>query len=175
MSLPLSPIEFAPDTAFDLLYEVLYQDFGVDYYKDDWRRLDLGGELLCHFDERGTINGVVRLMPKSAETGHDSLRRQVRQVAVASSARGKGVGRILMRGIEDRAALQGAKLLWLEARSSAYTFYENLGYVRQGDEFFSAITKIRHSYMEKMIVQHDKQAFPFPLPSSFVLKHQSAS
>lgn len=51
-------------------------------------------------------------MPKSAETGHDSLRRhRVRQAAVASSARGKGVGRILMRGIEDRAALQGAKPL----------------------------------------------------------------
>ena len=70
---------------------------------------------------------------------------------MAPAARRLGVGRALVEALTERAAGEGASLLWLNSRDSAYPFYESLGFVGSGEEFDSALTGIPHRYMEREI------------------------
>ncbi len=58
----------------------------------------------------------------------------VRWVGVAPEARGRGVGRALMRYAEERIFKQGPNVFLLVAdlNAAAQAFYEELGYVRVG-------------------------------------------
>lgn len=63
---------------------------------------------------------------------------KVQRVAVLSSQRGKNIGRLLMRAIEDDARHRGMVKLVLDSQVSAEVFYTKLGYVRVGDSFKEA-------------------------------------
>jgi predicted GNAT family N-acyltransferase len=64
---------------------------------------------------------------------NDTIR--LRQMAVANSLQGKGVGRALMIFSENLARDRGYKKLIMHARKTALGFYEKLGYSVSGDEF----------------------------------------
>lgn len=148
MSVEIIEVVGAPTEVRDLIYENLYQNYGVDELFDNWFHQERGGEFLLKRDEDQKLLGVVRLMPV---TDNNPLSRQVRQVAVSPAARGLGVGRELMAYVEDLARDQGAEELWLESRGVAYGFYNKLGYTKAGEEFTSALTHLPHTRMTKNI------------------------
>lgn len=148
------------DELLDLSYAELYGPFGVAR-DGHWYHPAHGSEFAVALAENdivaaaaadsaftGELLGSARLLPAAGEVS-----RQVRQVAVAPAARGTGVGRALMLALEEIAAREGASDLWLNARSSAYGFYERLGYVAEGDEFTSALTGILHRTMRKHLTR----------------------
>ena len=60
---------------------------------------------------------------------------KMRQVAVRADARGRGVGRELVRASERWAIENGFTRMTLHARQTAVPFYERLGYLVVGDPF----------------------------------------
>ena len=65
------------------------------------------------------------------------------------AARGLGVGVALVRGIEDAARARGLTAVDLDAQTHALGFYERLGYVAYGPEFFDA--GIAHRAMRRRL------------------------
>lgn len=60
---------------------------------------------------------------------------QLRGVAVHPSARGEGVGRIIMTRCMEHVQTHRGTLLWCNARVTAQDFYRQLGFERIGDLF----------------------------------------
>ena len=92
------------------------------------------------------VQGIVRA------TGRLMLFERVakaQRVAVEASHRGEGLGRLVMEGLETRAAQLGAHTLKLSSQDEAVPFYERLGYVGQGDPYLEA--GIVHLAMSKAL------------------------
>jgi len=128
-----------------LLFEVLYRDFGVSR-DHDWRHDAPGSEIAVAVADDGELIGAARLLPAPGDPS-----RQVRQVAVVPGAQSRGVGSALMQAVEARAAEQGATQVWLNARDTAFRFYERLGYGFSGEPFTSELTGIVHRSMCKRL------------------------
>ncbi len=66
---------------------------------------------------------------------------QVRYMAVEEDQRGKGIGAIILKELERRAAQKGAKNIMLNARDNAVPFYEKYGYkvVKKSHTLFDSI------------------------------------
>lgn len=62
-------------------------------------------------------------------------RAKLRQIAVAGSLQGQGLGRHLMNGLEERLAREGLVDFSLHARQVVAGFYRSLGYVPEGGTF----------------------------------------
>ena len=89
----------------------------------------------------GEAIGTGRL--RVTDDGHVKAER----VAVRRSCRRAGVGRALMRGLEDAARARGHRELVLNAQVPVVAFYERLGYRAEGPEFLEA--GIPHRAMRK--------------------------
>ncbi|MDS1269373.1 GNAT family N-acetyltransferase [Lipingzhangella sp. LS1_29] len=63
---------------------------------------------------------------------------RIGRLAVLPSARGRGVGAALVRGLEDLARERGFGMVELHAQVQALGFYERLGYAVDGPEFDDA-------------------------------------
>lgn len=126
-----------------LLYETLYRAHGVAI-DAPWRHEGEHGALAVAIGEDGAVYGSARLLGAAGDAS-----RQLRQLAVVPAARGHGVGRSLVHLLEEVAASEGAREVWLNARDSAYTFYERIGYRFVGDEFVSELTRTPHRRMSK--------------------------
>lgn len=87
--------------------------------------------------------GASRLRPYAPGIG------KVERVAVASSERGTGLGRLLMQVLEESAQKLGYQKLKLNAQTHAQRFYEKLGYHPVGPLFEEA--GIEHVSMEKSL------------------------
>jgi N-acetylglutamate synthase-like GNAT family acetyltransferase len=94
--------------------------------------------------ENDQIIGVAR-MHKSGE-----YQGQVRCVAVANEAQGKGVGKAIMKHLEERAAIMGIKEIVLEARENAVPFYKSIGYSIEKESYL-LFGEIQHYRMRKEI------------------------
>jgi GNAT superfamily N-acetyltransferase len=83
-------------------------------------------------DDEGKVVGMAQLQPSRA--GNAGHRAEVQRVAVAASSRGRGIGRLLMKAVEQSARERGLTLLWLTTHdgSDACAFYECLGYTKLG-------------------------------------------
>jgi GNAT superfamily N-acetyltransferase len=83
-------------------------------------------------EDAGSVVGMAHLVPSGAANAPH--RAEVQRVAVAAKARGTGVGRMLMDGLEDVARERGLTLLWLTTHegSEACDFYEAVGYRKLG-------------------------------------------
>jgi predicted GNAT family N-acyltransferase len=127
----------------DLYYDVLYGPFGVarDF---EWYHPAHGSRFAIALGAHGELLGSARLLPQAGEEV-----RQVRQVVVSPAAQGLGVGRELMTTIERIAAEEEAHELWLNARHTAFGFYEALGWEFAGEPFISELTGIPHREMRK--------------------------
>jgi ribosomal protein S18 acetylase RimI-like enzyme len=84
--------------------------------------------LLAALDQ-GRVVACVMLTPNSPARG------KLRQMAVHPSHQGKGVGRALVRHLEQALAAEGFEEIELHARDHAVAFYEKLGYAREGEPF----------------------------------------
>jgi predicted GNAT family N-acyltransferase len=75
---------------------------------------------------------------------------KVERICIAKSARGTGVGRLLMERLENEARVEGMTKSKLNAQIQAQEFYHKLGYVTVSGEFLDA--GIPHVTMVKQIV-----------------------
>lgn len=93
----------------------------------------------------GTVVGAGRAHFNTASEA------QIRGMAVEDAWRGRGVGGAILRGLEARAAVAGARRIVLSARDTALPFYRRHGYhvERPGETFFGVIP---HFWMSKEIV-----------------------
>ncbi|MER2063196.1 MAG: GNAT family N-acetyltransferase [Alkalibacterium sp.] len=75
---------------------------------------------------------------------------KVQRVAVRADSRKRGIGKLLLRFIEDTAKhqLNGTRLV-LDSQDHAISFYEKEGYAVQGEGFLDA--GIPHHFMQKNI------------------------
>lgn len=94
--------------------------------------------------EDDQIIGVAR-MHKSGEN-----QGQVRCVAVAVEAQGKGVGKAIMLHLEGKAKEMGMQEIVLEARENAVPFYKSMGYVIEKESYL-LFGEIQHYRMKKDI------------------------
>ena len=101
-------------------------------YRDVVASLDDRKRLLVVAEEEAEIVGMAQLAFSGATNANH--RAEVQRVAVASDARGRGVGRQLMAAVEDAARDSGVTLLWLTTHegTDACVFYETVGYSRMG-------------------------------------------
>lgn len=84
-----------------------------------------GGHILLAVDAGGQALGCGSLMPM-ADGGFE-----VAKMAVTPTARGRGLSRLILQGLEDTARQQGADRLYIETNSGltpALKLYESFGF-----------------------------------------------
>jgi predicted GNAT family N-acyltransferase len=89
------------------------------------------------------IIGTARLVDKGHGVG------KIGRVAVLREHRGRGVGAVLMRRVEEAAHAADYTELILEAQMHALPFYEKLGYIAEGEIFLDC--NIEHRLMRKSL------------------------
>jgi predicted GNAT family N-acyltransferase len=94
-------------------------------------------------DDPAGIVATARLIDKGEGVG------KVGRVAVLSAHRGRGVGLLLMRFVEETARARDFTRLVLDSQCQAIPFYERLGYVAEGEIFLDA--NIEHRFMHKSL------------------------
>lgn len=136
-------IEFATpeyDEAVALRYEVLRRPLGLEYTPEqlagEWNNLHIAA-----FNRNGQITGYLNLTPV------DASEVKMRQVAVAPSLQGQGIGAAMVAYSELLAKQLHFKEITLHARKTAIPFYLKLGYEMVGSEFEEV--SIPHFKMKK--------------------------
>ena len=94
--------------------------------------------------ENGVILGVARLHESGDNQG------QVRCVAIATEAQGKGIGKAMMAYLEAQAMEKGWTEIVLEARENAVPFYEAIGYMVEAESYL-LFGEIQHYRMKKAL------------------------
>lgn len=102
-------------------------------------------------DSSGAVHALVLLDGIPAGTGRfvfvEPGLARIGRMAVLDQARGKGLGRTLLRFLEDEARRRGAQRFTLNAQVSARCFYEKAGYQPVGAVFDDA--DIPHLRMDR--------------------------
>ena len=106
---------------------ILRQPLGLSFSADELSAEATSHHMGCFVD--GRLVGCLVLTPI------DATEIQMRQLAVDEEARGRGVGRMMVRYAEDLARELGFRRMVLHAREPAVPFYELLSYTRVGDRF----------------------------------------
>lgn len=101
-------------------------------YYEAFRRID-GDEnqrlLVAEIDEE--VVGTLQISYLTSLSRGGAIRAQIEAVRVARSARGKGVGEVMLRWAIAEAIAYGAALVQLtsdQSRTEAHRFYERLGF-----------------------------------------------
>jgi predicted GNAT family N-acyltransferase len=115
------------DEAAPIRYAVFVDEQKVpaEIELDDWDVLSLHALAL---DAQGRVLGTGRLLPD----GH------IGRMAVLRSARGQGVGTALLRVLLQAARERGDREVVLSAQTHAMSFYEQEGFIAEGDEYDDA-------------------------------------
>ena len=82
----------------------------------------------------GELVGVASIY-ENAMLGETARAMQLRGMAVSPDVQKQGVGRALIAACVEEIQNRDVKIFWCNARTGALGFYENLGFVRRGDEF----------------------------------------
>ena len=119
--------------------------------REPWNQ-PLGSEVLD--DEPAAIHimamdgekaiGVARMHESASRQG------QVRCVAVATDQQGKGIGRLIMKYLEQKAKENLWQEIILEARENAVPFYKSLGYQIEKESYL-LFGEIQHYTMKKKL------------------------
>ena len=112
----------------------------VPSYADRLRRLGEHGEVLVAVDG-DKILGTVTLerWHEASEMATGPEEAEIRALAVAPEAQGRGVGRALVQAVIDRAVARKAERLVLHTQPTmfaAHRLYERAGFVRVPDRDF---------------------------------------
>ncbi|MEV7086560.1 GNAT family N-acetyltransferase [Streptomyces sp. NPDC093085] len=146
MSAPLHTVRVAEGPAdlaacFAVRRAVFVEEQGVAQELEyDGRDGDALHVLAVRADD-GAPLGTARLLygPGAADrTGGDPGTGSLGRLAVASAARGLGIGGALVRAVEGAARERGLNAVDLHAQTHALGFYERLGYAAYGPEFDDA-------------------------------------
>lgn len=125
--------KISADDTLQLRRDVLYPNESLDAVKVDH---DADGLHFGVFDQ-GQLVTVVSLF-----LGRDTA--QFRKLATVPAAQGKGFGKAILAHLVDICKKEKIKLLWCNARDTAVTFYDRLGYTTKGDYFIKGgITFVR--------------------------------
>ncbi|GHD15358.1 GNAT family N-acetyltransferase [Nocardiopsis kunsanensis] len=108
--------------------------------EEEWDSRDTGADHLLAL-HGGVPVGTVRMVVEQQGVG------LLGRLAVLPRARGTGLGKSLVRAVEERARERGLRSVQLHAQTHALGFYESLGYVAHGEEFLDA--GIPHLHMER--------------------------
>ena len=125
---------------FDLREEILRKPIGLSLKNED-----LGADandMIVIAEQEGSIIGCLMIQQTP-----DKDIVKLRQMAVAESSQGLGIGRMLVAGAEKIIQHQGKQKIKLHARITAEGFYKNLGYSTISDVFTEV--GIPHIIMEK--------------------------
>ncbi|MDB5262434.1 MAG: family N-acetyltransferase [Adhaeribacter sp.] len=96
-------------------------------------------------NDAGAAVGVCRLhLASTAEA-------QIRFMAIHPDYQGQGLGKILLHYLEEKARLQGARFITLQAREAAVTFYQNCGYTVMAQTHL-LYGSIQHYQMRKALI-----------------------
>lgn len=98
--------------------------------------------MIC--DDKGSTLAVCRLHFINGSEG------QVRYMAVRADQQGKGLGKMIVAYIEERAKEKGMKRIILHARENAVDFYKSCNYIVK-EKSHLLWGKIQHWLMEKSI------------------------
>jgi N-acetylglutamate synthase-like GNAT family acetyltransferase len=128
-----------------------YYALRFNVLREPWNQ-PLGSEVLADEDqaihaiavENGEVLGVARMHESSPNQG------QVRCVAIATAAQGKGIGKAIMAYLEDQAKTKGWTEIVLEARENAVPFYERIGYTIIAESYL-LFGEIQHYRMKKLL------------------------
>lgn len=123
----------------DLRYEILRKPLGLQFHDHELAKEEQD-ILIGAFDD-----DKIRACCVLTDMGSKICR--LRQMAVAGTLQGKGIGASLMYFAENIARERGFNTLIMHARKSALGFYEKLGYQVNGGEF-EEVT-IPHYEMQK--------------------------
>jgi len=106
---------------YALRYKVLREPWGhpKGTEKDDYEPIS---EHFMAVDEKGSVVGVVKLYEKSEGVGYVSY------LAVAAEHQHKGIGRLLLEAIEQRARERNFKVIGTMARVTATQYFEKVGF-----------------------------------------------
>ncbi|HSL29274.1 MAG TPA: GNAT family N-acetyltransferase [Anaerolineales bacterium] len=106
---------------YALRYRVLREPWGHPRgtEKDDYEPIS---EHFMAMNEKGDVVGVAKLYEKTACVGH------VSHVAVAPEYQHRGVGRLLLETVEQRARSRGFHTLGIMARVTAAAYFEKYGF-----------------------------------------------
>jgi N-acetylglutamate synthase-like GNAT family acetyltransferase len=106
---------------YALRYKVLSEPWGYPKgtEKDDYEPIS---EHFMAVNEKDEVVGVVKLYEKDDEVGHIS------HLAVAPEYQRKGIGRLLLETVEQRAHARGFHTLGTMARVTATGYFEKYGF-----------------------------------------------
>lgn len=128
------------DLRFTILREPWHQQKGSEVLSDE----DQAHHVMAVDAETNELLGVARLQMNSVTEG------QVRCVAVANNAQGKGVGKFLMKYLEDLGKEKGLEEIILDARINALEFYKAIGYEIYAESYL-LFDEIPHWKMKKQL------------------------
>jgi N-acetylglutamate synthase-like GNAT family acetyltransferase len=128
-----------------------YYALRFNVLREPWNQ-PLGSEVLADEDQAihaiavagEEVLGVARMHESSPNQG------QVRCVAIATTAQGKGIGKAIMAYLEDQAKTKGWTEIVLEARENAVPFYKRIGYTINAESYL-LFGEIQHYRMSKTL------------------------
>ena len=128
-----------------------YYALRFNVLREPWNQ-PLGSEVLADEDQaihaiavEGTeVLGVARMHESAEKQG------QVRCVATATEAQGKGIGKAIMAYLEEKAKQKGWTEIVLEARENAVPFYQAIGYSIVAESYL-LFGEIQHYRMQKSL------------------------
>jgi N-acetylglutamate synthase-like GNAT family acetyltransferase len=128
-----------------------YYALRFNVLREPWNQ-PVGSEVLADEDqaihaiavEDNEVLGVARMHESAAKQG------QVRCVATATAAQGKGIGKAIMAYLEEQAKAKGWTEIVLEARENAVPFYQAIGYTIVAESYL-LFGEIQHYRMSKTL------------------------
>jgi len=123
----------------ELRREVLRRPLGLDFSPRDLAAEK--DDLFLSLWDGDFLAGCLLLRDKGRSVA------QMRQVAVAESRRGRGLGRTMVEEAEAECRRRGFSRVILHARADAEEFYRRLGYRAEGEPFVEI--GIEHRLMAK--------------------------
>lgn len=95
-------------------------------------------------DEKGNAIACGRLQTNDVNTG------QIRYMAVANGMQGKGLGKLILKALEQKAKELGLKKIELQARENALEFYKANNYnLKEKTHLLFGV--VQHYLMEKQL------------------------
>lgn len=132
---------------FNAYYSLRYDVLRAPWNQPRGSEKDAEEDVATHamlIDEEKHCIAVGRLQKNSSEEG------QIRFMAVHPLWQGKGLGKLVLRHLENEARKQGLNRMVLQARENALSFYLSEGYTNTGASF-KLWDMIQHYKMEKAL------------------------
>jgi len=139
--------EPASEAEFKHYYHLRWQLLRAPWNQPEGSEVDDIEDLCFHLmavDNSNQIIAVARLQFNSDSEA------QIRYMAVAKPYRVKGIGRELVKVLEQHAQNSSCKIIVLDARESAVGFYQKLGY-RIIEKSYLLFDEIQHFRMIKKL------------------------